>query len=145
MKQNLVILILAVLLVIIFGSGIYCFAANQKLQTVLKEAERKIEGLNSEIQTLRNEKSLLETKISKGLAYTEYLDIFLWPVFVESGITPPFKFSDEVEWILELRKRSEQLNDKQLRYHLEMFEKDGDIAFDRMFNYILDAVEKSLR
>lgn len=132
MKLTKVTIILLVLLVVSLGAGVYFFIS---LQTA-----------NSKVQTLENEKAVLQAKIDKGLAYAETFDVLMWGAWSAAGLTPRFQFADNTEALLELKNRLNNLGDAELSaYEKEIEKTGGDVAVVKAMDYLLGAIEKSLK
>ncbi len=131
MKSKISI-ILVILLIIIAGAGVYLFMS---LQTA-----------NSEVQTLKSDNAALQAKIDKGLAYVETLDVLMYGGWKASGITPRFEFSDNTEALLALKNRISNLGDAELDAYEKEIEKTGsDVAVLKALDYLLGAIEKTLK
>ena len=129
MKSTKVTIILLVLLVVSLGAGVYFFMS-----------------LNSEVQTLKSDNAVLQAKISKGLAYTEAFDILMWGGWKAAGLTPRFQFADDTAALMELENRLNNLGDAELSaYEKEIKETGSDVTVVKAMDYLLGAIEKSLK
>jgi hypothetical protein len=125
-------IILAVLLVISLGAGIYFFVSAQNLK--------------ADLNASRNENAALEAKISKSLAYAETFDILMWGGWKAAGITPRFQFDNDTAALLELKNRIKNLNDSELATYEQDLEKTGSqTAVFQTMDYLLGVIQKSLK
>ncbi|PIR02813.1 MAG: hypothetical protein CO144_01575 [Candidatus Nealsonbacteria bacterium CG_4_9_14_3_um_filter_35_11] len=141
MKNNLVT-ILAILLVIVLGAGVYFYT---NVQGKLKMLQTELGNLQSQVQTLNLEKTDLETKIAQGLAYVEYLDVLLWPMFEEAGITPKFDFSDPMQYLSDVEQRAKTLDDEILIDNLNKIKAGDSKGFNASLIRVLAKLEESLK
>jgi len=141
MKNNLVT-ILAILLVIVLGAGVYFYT---NVQGKLKMLPTELGNLQSQVQTLNLEKTDLETKIAQGLAYVEYLDVLLWPMFEEAGITPKFDFSDPMQYLSDVEQRAKTLDDEILIDNLNKIKAGDSKGFNASLIRVLAKLEESLK
>jgi len=141
MKNNLVT-ILAILLVIVLGAGVYFYT---NVQGKLKMLQTELGNLQSQVQTLNLGKTDLETKIAQGLAYVEYLDVLLWPMFEEAGITPKFDFSDPMQYLSDVEQRAKTLDDEILIDNLNKIKAGDSKGFNASLIRVLAKLEESLK
>jgi len=146
MKQNLIVIILAALVVVSLGAAVYFFTINQKMQVGLKQMQTQLAGLTTQVQTLTTQNAATQVKLTKALGYVEYLDVMLWSAWKQMNITPRFNFDNEVSYMLDLQNRSRALNDTQLSNLLQSFAtQQGDVVFTQTLNYIIQQITNSLK
>jgi hypothetical protein len=107
-KNIIIIIVLAVLLVISIGFGIYSFQKNTK----------GIEPSQAQITILEQEKEVLQQKVNKGLAYAKSLDLLYEPMRKQMNLTTRYSLTD-VEWVSEFSKVTKAIGDDTLNYLLK--------------------------
>ncbi len=124
----------------------------QSLQDDLTAAQAQVQSLQgdlaeaqAQIQPLQDDKEAAEEKRAQALAYAEYLDILLYSLFEEAGLTPRFAFEDEIDWMIELKTRADDIGDAELSNYLKELEQRSEAAMERMWQYCLDRIEKALK
>jgi len=117
MKNNIIVLILAVLLIISIGFGVYSFQKSVKLEKLLQ----------TKVQTLEGEKGALQQKLDKGLAYAESLDLLYEPVRKGMGLPTRYNISD-VEWVSEFSRVTKAVGDDTLDGLLQEIQAGGSEA-----------------
>jgi len=124
----------------------------QSLQGDLTEAEAQIQSLQgdlakaqAQIQPSQDDKEIAEEKRAEALAYAEYLDILLYPLWEEAGLTPRFAFENDFEWMLELKSRTDDIGDAELSNYLEELMEQSEGAMERMWCHCLDRIENALK
>jgi len=146
MKQNLIVIILAALVIVSLGAAVYFFTINQKMETGIKQMQTQLAGLTMQVQTLTTQNAATQAKLAKALGYVEYLDVMLWSAWKQMNITPRFNFDNEVSYMLDLQSRSKALNDTQLSNLLQSFgTQQGDVVFTQTLNYIIQQITNSLK
>ena len=129
---------------------------NQSLQADLTEAQTQIQSLQADltevqaqIQSLQSDGGVAGEKCIEALAYAEYLDILMNPVWKDAGLTPRFAFEDEIEWMLELRSRASDMGDTELTSYVKELgpgdEAATQAAITKLWDYCLDRIEKALK
>lgn len=137
MKTNYIIVASILIAIIGVGTGIYFWTLNKSLKFSLATAE-------SQIQILKNEKNIPETKVGKSLAYAEYLDVLLGGAWKDAGLPLRFQLSD-VDNFVELKNRTKSLNDGQLDDYLKKIETGNNAAVVQAMYYIIGKIEDSLK
>ncbi len=124
----------------------------QSLQDDLTAAQTQIQSLQddlaeaqAQIQPPQVDNEAAEEKRAQALAYAEYLDILLYSLFEEAGLTPRFAFEDDIEWMIELRDRADDIGDTELSNYLKELEERSEGAMERLWHYCLDRIEKALK
>lgn len=128
----------------------------QSLQADLSKAQAQIQSLQgdltkaqAQIQSLQSGKGGTEEKCAEALAYTEYLDILMNRVWKDAGLTPRFVFEDEIEEMLELRSRADDMGDTTLTSYVKELGPGNEAAMKaamtELWSYCLDRIEKALK
>jgi len=97
----------------------------------------------AQIQSLQSDKEATEEKRTEALAYAEFVDILMYPAWIEAGLTPRFVFEDDVEWLVELTNRASDMGDAKLSSYIK--ELDEAATFYALSDYCLDRIEKALK
>ncbi|PIS39474.1 MAG: hypothetical protein COT33_01770 [Candidatus Nealsonbacteria bacterium CG08_land_8_20_14_0_20_38_20] len=113
MNKNIIIVVLVVLLIASIGWVLS-----------LQQGKAKLQG---QIKTLESEKTVLQTKIDKGLVYAKSLDLLFEPVRRQAGIPIRQNLSEE-EWLLGLIEATKATADSKLQNNLNDIKKGGDTA-----------------
>ena len=111
MNKNIIIVVLVVLLIASIGWVLS-----------LQQGKAKLQG---QIKTLESEKTVLQTKIDKGLVYAKSLDLLFEPVRRQAGIPIRQNLSEE-EWLLGLTEATKATADSKLQNNLNDIKKGGD-------------------
>ena len=114
MSKNIIVVVLVVLLIAVIGWG-----------WSLQQGKAKLQG---QIQRLDNEKGALQTKINKGLAYAETLDILFDPARAQGGLPTRYNLSSEEETISKLSDKVKATGDSKLQDYLNIMKEGGDEA-----------------
>ena len=83
----------------------------------------------------------LQDNMNTVLAYAEFLDIIMFPAWLEIGITPRFNFDDEVDWFVELKNRAKDLEDLIIENSIEQLEAGNEAAMGDIMNRCLAVIE----
>ncbi|GAH69472.1 unnamed protein product, partial [marine sediment metagenome] len=86
-----------------------------------------------------------EEKLAEALAYAEYLDILMYPLWKEAKLTPRFAFEDDLEWMTELKSRADDIGDVELGNYAKELEERSEFAMERLWYYCLDRIENALK
>ena len=113
MKNNLIIVVLVVLLIVSIGWGYYSYQGKTKLQ--------------NQITTLEGEKTTLQNKIGKGLVYAKSLDLLFEPVRKQAGLPTKQNLSD-IEWLSKITDATKATGDSKLQSNLDDIKKGGTEA-----------------
>jgi len=140
--KNIITVILTVLLVISVGLGIYFYTNSQNK---LRDMQVELNKTKLEIQNLEQEKTVLKDKTDKALLYIEYLDLIVYPILKDAGISSRVKFDNDMSWLLEVEKRAASFNNSKLNDYLARLKSHDDKAFGLMMDLILGEVEKILK
>lgn len=123
----------------------------QRVTSDLAAAQTQIESLQGDLteaqaqtQSLQSDKEVIEGKRAEALAYAEYLDIIMYPVWKDAGITPRFDFEDDIEWLLELRSRASEMEDEKLTGYVIELGEGSQTAMNDLWNYCLERMEQAL-
>ena len=124
----------------------------QSLQGDLTGAQAQVQSLQgdldkaqAQIQSLQSGAEAAEKKPAEALAYAEYFDVIMYPVWRDAGLTPRFVFESDFEWMLELRNRASDMGDTELTTYVKRLEKRDDAAMTELWYYCLDRIEKALK
>ena len=117
----------------------------QSLQGELTAVRGDLTEAQAQIQSLQSDMEVAEKKPAEALAYAEYLDILLYPVWKEAGLTPRFEFGDDFEWFVELKNRASDMEDTKLGNYIKELEKGSEAAMSEPWDYCLDRIEKALK
>ena len=117
----------------------------QSLQDDLTTAQDDLAKVQPQIQPLPEDKEAAEEKRAEALAYAEYLDILMYQLWKEAGLTPRFEFEDDSEWIMELKSRTDDMGDTELSNYAKELEERHEFAMERLWYYCLDRIEKALK
>jgi outer membrane murein-binding lipoprotein Lpp len=124
----------------------------QSLQNDLAAAQEQNQSLPSDlaqaqaqIQSLQNTIEAADQKSAEALAYTEFLDILMYPAYKDVGITPRFDFEDEVEWLVGLKNKATDIGDTKLSNYIKELEKGDESAMYDMWDYCLETIENLLK
>jgi len=123
-KNIIVVVVLVILLVASVGWGWYSYQGNSKLQ--------------DKVKALESEKTTLQGKIEKGLAYAESLDILLDPARKQVGLPVKQNFS-ETELLSKLEERIKATGDSQLQSDLDTMKKGGNAATTASISFMARA------
>ena len=99
----------------------------------------------TQIQSLQSDGGVAGEKCIEALAYAEYLDILMNPVWKDAGLTPRFAFEGDFEWMIELRNRASDMGDAELSNYLKELEKRNESAMNLLWGHCLDRIEKVLK
>ena len=113
MSKNIIIVVLVALLIASVGWG-----------WSLQQGKAKLQG---QIKTLESEKVVLQSKIEKGLAYAESLDILFDPARKQAGVPTRQNISEE-EWLLGLTEATKTTSDSKLQGNLNTIKQGGNEA-----------------
>jgi hypothetical protein len=113
MNKNIV-LVLIVLLIAVIGWG-----------WSLQQGKAKLQG---QIQTLESGKGVLQSKINKGLAYAESLDILFDPARAQAGLPTRYNLSSETEILSKLTDKIKATGDNKLQGYLDIMKQGGNEA-----------------
>ena len=114
-------------------------------QTQIQSLQGDLAEAQAQIQPLQDDKEAAEEKRAEAMTYAEYLDILLYSLFEEAGLTPRFAFESDIEWMIELRDTADDIGDAELSNYLKELEKQSEAALERMWHYCLDRIEKALK
>ena len=118
-------------------------------QADLAEAQADLAEAQAQIQSLQSDGGVAGEKCIEALAYAEYVDVLMNPVWKDAGLTPRFIFEDEIEWMLELRSRASDMGDTELTsYVKELGSGDGatmQATMTALWDYCLDRIEEALK
>jgi len=109
---------------------------NQSLPSDLTQAQAQIQSLQTDIEAA-------EKKSAEALAYTEFLDVLMYPAYKDVGITPRFNFEDEIKWFVELTNRATDIGDAELSNYIDELDKESTM-YD-LLDYCFETIEKSLK
>jgi len=73
------------------------------------------------------------------------LDILLYPMWEEAGLTPRFAFESDIDWMIELRDKADDIGDAELSNYLEELLEGDDAAMNLLWYHCLDRIEKALK
>jgi len=118
-------------------------------QADLTEAQADLTEAQAQIQSLQRDGGVAGEKCIEALAYAEYFDVLMNPVWKDAGLTPRFVFEDEIEWMLELRSRASDMGDTELTSYVKELG-SGDEAtmqatMTALWDYCLDRIEEALK
>ena len=128
----------------------------QSLQDDLTATQAQIQSLQGDLAEVQPQiqpppedkevtKEVTEEKRAQALAYAEYLDILMYSLWEEAGLTPRFEFEDDSEWIMELKSRTSDMGDTELSNYAKELEERREFAMERLWFYCLDKIEKALK
>lgn len=100
MNRNIIVVVLVVLLIATIGGGIYLFSKNTQLQ---------------------NENKALQQKITKGLAYSQALNLLFEPGRVQAGLSQ----TEPLDWMNDFTKAIKSTGDSKLEDFLSKITKGG--------------------
>ena len=94
---------------------------------------------------LEAELAAINTKRAEALAYTEFLDILLYPYWDEGGVGSRFEIQSKLAYGLKLSDRALELNDKKLtNYIVAMSLGDEDALYQAMY-YCFEKIKANLK
>ncbi|MCL5011005.1 MAG: hypothetical protein M1127_02235 [Patescibacteria group bacterium] len=99
------------MLVAVAGWGVYSYTKSQ-----------------SEIKTLESAKVVLQSKVEKGLAYAQALDLLLDPARKQAGLQTKQPNFSETELLAGLEEAIKATDDSKLQDNLVTMKKGGDAA-----------------
>ncbi|GAG86902.1 unnamed protein product, partial [marine sediment metagenome] len=111
----------------------------------LTAAQGDLTEAQAQIQPPQDDKEAAEEKLAEALAYAEYLDIALYPIWEEAGLTPRFAFKGDLEWMMELKTRADDMGDAELGNYLEELMEQSEGAIERMWYHCFDKIEETLK
>ena len=114
-------------------------------QTQVQSLQADLAKAQAQIQPLPDDKEAAEEKLAEALAYVEYMDIVMYPIWKSAGLTPRFDFEDDMEWMMELRGRADDMGDAELSNYLEELLEGDEEAMLRLCHYCLDRIEEALK
>jgi len=114
-------------------------------QTQIQSLQGDLAKAQAQIQPLQEDKETTEEKRAQALAYAEYLDIIMYPLWKETEFTPRFSFKDDFEWMTELDNRASDLGDAELSNYLKELRERGETAMNQLWYHCLDRIEKALK
>jgi len=124
----------------------------QSLQDDLTTTQAQIQSLQDDlakvqpqIQPLPEEKEVAGEKLAEALAYAEYLDILMYPLWKEAKLTPRFDFEDELEWLIEIKNRTDNMGDAKLGDYFEALKGGDEAAMNLIWRHCFDIIEKALK
>lgn len=117
----------------------------QSLQGNLTALQGNLTQAQAQYQSLQTEKDNIEAKGGEALAYTEFLDVLMYPSWQDLGITPRFDFPSEVEWLLDLHNRADALSDTTLDVYLQELQNGNEAAVASLMDYSLERAETALK
>ncbi|MBA7714763.1 hypothetical protein ES703_123795 [subsurface metagenome] len=124
----------------------------QSLQDDLTTTQAQIQSLQGDlakvqpqIQPLPEDKEVAEEKRTEAVAYAEYMDILMYPLWKEAKLTPRFDFEDDSEWMMELKSRTSDIGDVELGNYAKELEERSEFAMERLWYYCLDRIENALK
>ena len=113
-------------------------------QTQIQSLQDDLAEAQAQIQSLRGSKTA-EEKLAEALAYVEYLDIVMYPVWKQAGLTPRFDFEDELEWLIEIKNRTDNMGDAKLGDYFEALKGGDEAAMNLIWRHCFDIIEKALK
>ena len=114
-----------------------------KAEGDLAAAQGDLTKAQGQIQSLQGDKEAVEEKRAEALAYAEFVDVAMYPVWKEAGLTPRFEFEDDVDWLVELTNRASDMEDTKLSSYIKKL--DEAATFSALSDYCLDRIEKALK
>ena len=114
-------------------------------QTQIQSLQGDLAKVQPQIQSSQDDKEAAEEKCAQALAYAEYLDILMYKIWEEAGLTPRFAFEGDFEWMIELRNRASDMGDAELSNYLKELEKRNESAMNLLWCHCLDRIEKVLK
>ena len=115
----------------------------QSLQGDLTAVRADLAEAEAQIQSLQSDKDAAEKKRVEALAYAEFVDVLMYPAWIEAGLTPRFVFEDDVDWLVKLTNRASDMGDTKLSSYIK--ELDEAATFSALSDYCLDRIEKALK
>lgn len=109
---------------------------NQSLPSDLTQAQAQIQSLQTDIEAA-------DQKSAEALAYTEFLDVLLYPAYKQAGITPRFNFEDDVKWFVELTNRATDIGDSKLSDYVGELDKESTMY--EVWDYCFEKIENLLK
>jgi Tfp pilus assembly protein PilO len=125
MNKNIIVVVLVVLLIAVIGWGWSLQQGKAKLQ--------------SQINTLENEKGVLQSKINKSLAYAEALDILFDPARQQLGLQGRYNLS-QTEMVSKITDLIKATGNSKLQDDLETIKQGGIESETTTVSFMGDAV-----
>jgi len=114
-------------------------------QTQIQSLQADLTKAQAQIQSLQSGKEVAGEKYAEALAYAEYLDVLMYPVWKEAGLAPRFVFEDDFEWMSELSNRASNMGDTELTSYVKELRGGNEAAMTELWYYCLDRIEKALK
>ncbi len=114
-------------------------------QAQVQSLQDDLTAAQAQIQPQQEAEKAAEEKRAEALAYAEYLDIILYPIWKEAGFTPHFDFEDDFEWMMELKTRADDMGDAKLSDYFEALKEGDDAAMNLIWYHCLDRIENALK
>ena len=114
-------------------------------QTQIQSLQGDLAKAQTQVQPLQDAKEAVEAKRAEASVYAEYLDMLMYPLWKEAELTPRFAFESDIEWMMELKNRADDMGDAELGNYLEELMKGDDAAMNLLWNHCLDSIEKALK
>jgi outer membrane murein-binding lipoprotein Lpp len=109
---------------------------SQSLPSDLAQAQAQIQSLQTDIEATGQ-------KSTEALAYTEFLDVLMYPAYKEAGIIPRFDFEDEIKWFVELTNRATAIGDARLSDYVDDLDKESTMY--ELLDYCFETIENLLK
>lgn len=117
----------------------------QSLQADLAAAQADLTEAEAQTQSLQTDKEVAQEKRAEALAYAEYLDVVMYPVWRDAGLTPRFVFESDFEWLLELGSIASNMGDAELSNYAKRIQEGDEAAMTELWDYCIDRIEKALK
>ena len=114
-------------------------------QAQIQSLQGDLAKAQAQIQPLQDDKEAAEEKRAQASVYAEYLDMLLYPLWGEAGLAPRFTFESDIEWMMELKNRADDMGDAELSNYLEELLKGDEAAMNLLWYYCLDRIVKALK
>lgn len=114
-----------------------------KAEGELAAAQADLTKAQAQIQPLQSDKEVADKKCAEALAYAEFVDVFMYPAWIEAGLSPRFVFEDDVDWLIELTSRASDMGDTKLSSYIKELDEAATVL--ALSDYCLDRIEKALK
>jgi hypothetical protein len=116
-----------------------------KTSNDLATARAQIQSLQGNLTALQIDKESIAQKSAEALAYTEFLDVLMYPSWQDLGVTPRFDFPSELEWFVDLHNRADAMGDTTLSAYIQELQNGNESAMANLLDYPLQRIEEALK
>ncbi len=117
----------------------------QSLEGDLTAAQADLTKAEAQTQSLQTDKEVAQEKRAEALAYAEYLDVVMYTVWRDAGLTPRFVFESDFLWMVELGSIASNMGDAELSNYVKRIQEGDEAAMTELWDYCLDRIEKALK